>query len=72
MGIITNYTKPKEINKMTVKIEFRTDSAPFYWLDKEWEINKVLKRISHKIEQGYLKDDVRDANGTIIGSFEVN
>ena len=57
---------------MTVKIEFKTDSSPFIGIDKEWEINVVLKRISHKIEQGYLKDNIQDTNGTIIGSFEVN
>ena len=57
---------------MAVKIEFRTDSAPFIGIDKEWEINEVLKRISHKIEQGYLKGNAQDANGVIIGSFKVN
>ena len=56
---------------MTVKIEFRTDSVIFR-IDKDYEITKILDLIGNRIEQGYLKDDIRDANDTIIGSFEVN
>ena len=56
---------------MTVKIEFRTDSVIFR-IDKDYEITKILNLIGDKIEQGYLKDNIQDTNGTIIGSFEVN
>jgi len=57
---------------MSVKIEFRTDSSQFNIIDAEFEISWVLKRIIYKIEHHHLYGDVRDANGTIIGSFEVN
>ncbi len=54
---------------MTVKIEFDTGNAAF---DSEYEISRILQKISHEIENGYMKNSIRDANGNKVGKYTVD
>lgn len=57
---------------MTFKTEFATGNDAFQCGNMELEIGKILRHIAYQIDQGYLKDDIRDTNGNVIGEFTVD
>lgn len=56
---------------MTIKIKFETDNDAFHGDNLEYEIERILKDVAHKILSGYLKANVRDVNGNLVGEFTV-
>jgi len=54
---------------MAVKIKFDTGNAAF---DSDSEISRILEKISHEIESGYLKNSIRDSNGNKVGKYTVD
>jgi hypothetical protein len=57
-----------------VTIKFETDNAAFRDGDQlldVWAVADVVKEIAKQIMDGYLKGDVRDLNGNIVGSYTV-
>ena len=51
-------------------LKFKTDNAAF-GEDKTFEVLRILKEISHKIEMGYKEGIVKDLNGHTIGDFKL-
>jgi len=51
-------------------LKFKTDNAAF-GDDKSFEVLRILKDVSHKIEMGQTEGSIRDINGNTIGTFKL-
>lgn len=60
-----------------MKIQFGTDGAAFcrngeqnFW-DRATEIARILRRITKRVEKGYVHGAITDINGNKVGSWEL-
>lgn len=55
---------------MTLKLKFRTDTAAFNG-DPTMEINRIFCIVNEHIQNGNMKEIIRDIKGNVIGEYEI-
>lgn len=51
------------------KIQFETDNAAFQDDNFTFEVERILKEVTEKVNNGYTEGSILDVNGNVVGEF---
>lgn len=56
---------------MLFKLEVRCDNAAFHDPAPNFELARILARVSHDLDNGIERGGIRDENGNLVGSYSL-